>query len=133
MSYTNYAFTIKNNSKFVNPVPSTYDECIEKFKQHGCKVLYKYYENDSKDRLHVHGAVRIPDSLYRKTLMIKNYHLCLRRIYNMTGWCNYCKKDTHGDIDYYATRPDDDISSDDTYIEDVPDDVIITPRRKLFS
>ncbi len=52
------------------------------------------------DVIHYHGVISVSPLLYRKKLRLHNFHLFLKRIYDMNGWKQYIVK-THDSIPKY--------------------------------
>lgn len=94
----NWAFTIK-----YNPNDCTAMELADKYKiilKHWMKqksltiINYRYEEVDKQGnptKLHLHGTVEIPKVIYRKKLMLPNYHVKL--VHGNSGqWQDYINK-----------------------------------------
>lgn len=84
-----FAFTIKDNRKDQHD----YNLVFNLWATHGCVVLCKYAERDTRGVVHYHGIVNIPHNLYRKQLCPYGYHVKLKEMFDEDGWTTYCKKD----------------------------------------
>lgn len=92
-----WAFTIK-----YNPNGLTEDEYMQKYTEimsHWEKqgVLIEHLVHESTDKkgirtkLHLHGRCKIKRGVYRKKLILKDYHIKLEG-WRDAGWTEYCNK-----------------------------------------
>lgn len=83
-----YAFTIKDNR--VNSIQ--YDEFFDRISSNRLEIVDSVGELDSRGKLHYHGIIRIPDTVYRKSLCPQGFHLILKQMSDREGWEAYYKK-----------------------------------------
>ncbi len=86
-----YAFTVKILKDPKTADQSSYEPFIKNL-YNLSSVLCICGELDSRKILHYHGTIRIPVKFYRKNLCVPNFHLKLKKCYNIYGWINYCFK-----------------------------------------
>lgn len=86
-----YAFTVKilKNPKVADQV--SYEPFLKNLYSLS-SVLCICGELDSRKVLHYHGVIRITTGFYRKNLIVKNFHLYLRKVFDVNGWVDYCFK-----------------------------------------
>jgi len=101
-----YAFTMK---KMSNPFPvsGNYHKRLDKWRAAGIAVILAKFEMAPEDqRLHLHGIIHIPDSIYRQKFFNNqgwHYHMeLLTTSESIDQWTNYCQKDYKlmGEHDY---------------------------------
>lgn len=131
-----WAFTIK-----YNPEDCTEDQLYEKYKtimkhwskQKGMTVLeYRHEDRDKKGqptKLHLHGTIEIPKALYRKRLMLPNYHIKLVH-WTSGDWTNYINKNVKIKM-VNKSLPHEDTCTDGG-LSPMECDQIIRPTRPLF-
>lgn len=131
-----WAFTIK-----YNPNGLTEDEykakiqyLVDKWKDNGVEVIKFLYEDQDKKghrtKIHAHGLIAIKRGLYRRKLMIDDYHVKLVAYYSK-NWDDYCTKNQINQkllIKVHDKR-------EEATNEEEPDDdnQIPIPQRSLFS
>ncbi len=102
-----YGFTIKCNWKGYHGdikelTQFIYDLFIEQ------TVLLINFENDSKGRLHAHGALETLEKLRYTDYKVEGWSIYLRRVYEMSGWYQYIQKDIQAHqeeaIEYYKNH-----------------------------
>ncbi len=87
-----WAFTVKTNLKNGKKADSkTYEKYFRNLYKLS-EVLTYCGEVDSKNILHYHGVIRIPNGFFRKNLCVKGYYTYLKRIFNVREWVDYCYK-----------------------------------------
>lgn len=94
MDYLNdhyYAFTVRILRKPKLATSHDYDTFFEHINY--WTTLWEKQIEMADDIIHFHGIISLSPKLYRKKLMLHNFHLKLTRIYNRTGWENYIRKD----------------------------------------
>lgn len=92
-----WAFTIKYNPN--NLTESEYKTKLEQlmnhWKKNGVNILEYKYEDQTKKalqtKIHIHGTCDIRRGIYRKKLMLPNYHIKLVEWRDM-GWNKYITK-----------------------------------------
>lgn len=141
-----FAFTVKDNRLDVTDYVSFFD----KLTSNKCIVECKYPEYDSKGRLHYHGCVQIPKKVLRSKLNIKGLSMRFIYVYDMEGWLKYCRKDQE---EYKSIAPQpvgqrrslfitrrpciakraatDELTMEEI-LDQLPDDLMVMPKRKLF-
>lgn len=95
-------FTIKLNKKDYVPTTQDYAYWMNYAQEKGVLVHDYYYEFDSKERLHVHGYLTMPNNFYIKQLCVGGMHVDIHPLDttdDILGWLNYCTKD-HLSDDY---------------------------------
>ncbi len=87
-----YGFTIKCNWRgYDNNVQALVSFIIDLFKDH--ELLVTNFEEDSKGRLHAHGAIRTVGKIRYTDFKVKGWAIYLRRVYELSGWYQYIQKD----------------------------------------
>lgn len=101
-----YAFTLKFNTSPDNiskaDLRLKYDLILDLWESKGCKIIYVFPEDDSRGVLHLHGKVKIPLKVYRRSMVYHNCHLKLLPIFDEDGWLDYCTKS--GQNIYYQRK-----------------------------
>lgn len=139
-----WAFTVKYNKNDLtdDEYRYQYDQILHHWSKNGVVIENVTYEDltKSKERtkLHLHGRCGIKRGLYRKKLMMKDFHIKLVA-WRTTGWTDYCNKNK------IVAKMFDNISVPDKVAErsvapcpelggltDEDGQPIVIPRRRLF-
>lgn len=92
-----FAFTVKyNKGEAVDD--SDYYRWFDNARKCECNILKSVSEKDSKGRLHYHGVMSVPRSLYRKRLSMSGFHFKLVELYDAEGWDVYIMKQQDPDL-----------------------------------
>lgn len=91
LGYSLWAFTVKINKNGKQADEKSYEPFF-KVLHNLCEVIVYCGEIDTKNILHYHGVIRIPDNFYRKNICVEGYHIYLKKIFNLRAWVDYCFK-----------------------------------------
>lgn len=90
-----YTFTLKYNSSNIADfyLPDLYADYIEYIKKHFCYFHNWTWEQDSKEKLHVHGIITMRASKTPRMCAIKPFHCNYSEVVNKQKWLSYLSKD----------------------------------------
>lgn len=90
-----WAFTLKYLKRDIVTTAGFYEvNVFPLWANRQCAIVKcEYEENKQWAGIHCHGIVSIPTSQMRKELALPNYHLRLKKIFNLEGWEDYSNKE----------------------------------------
>lgn len=94
-----WAFTIKyvkheSMSMTDDHITEKYEEILSSWNSRkNVKVIYRNYERDKQNRLHIHGIIESTRRLYFKPLMKHGFTMKFELIYDEAGWKKYITKE----------------------------------------